>query len=156
MKLYILIFNFLFFFIFTQNNLYATNQPFCNNPDLFNDNNLKTNQKIQHHSGIDLHKYFVETTGIITGTIITNNHPDRARFPNADLCPFIYSFSIDPEKYQPSGSCNFSRLDNAILTFTINQQVPTPILTGISVKIYGINYNVLRIMSGMGGLAYSN
>ena len=48
MKLYILIFNFLFFFIFTQNNLYATNQPFCNNPDLFNDNNLKTNQKIQH------------------------------------------------------------------------------------------------------------
>ena len=59
-----------------------------------------------------------------------------------------YSFALKPEEHQPSGTCNFSRIDNAKLTFS-----------GGSVtlaNIYAINYNVLRIMSGMGGLAYSN
>lgn len=60
----------------------------------------------------------------------------------------VYSFALKPEEHQPSGSCNFSRIDNATL------QVES---TGAGVmKIYAVNYNVLRIMSGMGGLAYSN
>ncbi len=61
----------------------------------------------------------------------------------------VYSFALNPEEHQPSGTCNFSRIDNATLTVT----------TGASVAetfIYGVNYNVLRIMSGMGGVAYSN
>jgi len=62
----------------------------------------------------------------------------------------VYSFALKPEEHQPSGTCNFSRIDNAQL-----------IATGIGVTdcdtvIYAVNYNVLRIMSGMGGLAYSN
>ena len=62
---------------------------------------------------------------------------------------YIYSFGVKPEEHQPSGTCNFSRIDNAILLLTTNSQAKT-------VKIYAINYNILRIMSGMGGLAYSN
>ncbi len=61
----------------------------------------------------------------------------------------VYSFALKPEDHQPSGSCNFSRIDNAKL------QLNLAITSGI-VKVYAINYNVLRIMSGMGGLAYSN
>ena len=61
----------------------------------------------------------------------------------------LYSFALKPEKHQPSGSCNFSRIDNAVLVQTLPLQAK-------SIRIYAINYNVLRIMSGMGGLAYSN
>ena len=58
----------------------------------------------------------------------------------------VYSFALKPEEHQPSGTCNFSRIDNAELISSV------PIAT----EVYAINYNVLRIMSGMGGLAYSN
>ena len=61
----------------------------------------------------------------------------------------VYSFSLKPEEHQPSGTCNFSRIDNAQLEWTGTS--PTS-----SENIYAVNYNVLRIMSGMGGLAYSN
>ena len=61
----------------------------------------------------------------------------------------VYSFALNPEEHQPSGTCNFSRIDNATLTITTGASVA-------EVFIYAVNYNVLRIMSGMGGLAYSN
>jgi len=60
----------------------------------------------------------------------------------------VYSFALKPEEHQPSGTCNFSRIDNAKLNTTG--------LLGTTDNIYAVNYNVLRIMSGMGGLAYSN
>jgi hypothetical protein len=59
----------------------------------------------------------------------------------------VYSFALKPEEHQPSGTCNFSRIDNAQLSCSG---------TGRATVVYAINYNVLRIMSGMGGLAYSN
>jgi len=58
----------------------------------------------------------------------------------------VYSFALKPEEHQPSGTCNFSRIDNAQLDGS----------AGDDLNIYAVNYNVLRIMSGMGGLAYSN
>jgi len=61
----------------------------------------------------------------------------------------VYSFALNPEELQPSGTCNFSRLDTAQLSRTNTNPVDI-------IDIYAINYNVLRIMSGMGGLAYSN
>ena len=60
-----------------------------------------------------------------------------------------YSFALKPLEHQPSGTCNFSRIDNAKLIF----EGGTPPTID---NIYAVNYNVLRIMSGMGGLAYSN
>jgi hypothetical protein len=64
----------------------------------------------------------------------------------------VYSFAIRPEDIQPSGSCNFSRIDNAVLNLTLSGDVAGAQL----LKVYAVNYNVLRIMAGMGGLAYSN
>jgi hypothetical protein len=61
----------------------------------------------------------------------------------------VYSFALRPEEHQPSGSCNMSRIDNATLNLK-------GINTNNTVKVFACNYNVLRIMSGMGGLAYSN
>ena len=63
----------------------------------------------------------------------------------------VYSFALKPEDHQPSGTCNFSRIDNAQLVLSM--------LAGSGggvIKVFAVNYNVLRIMSGMGGLAYSN
>jgi len=62
----------------------------------------------------------------------------------------VYSFALKPEEHQPSGTCNFSRIDNAKLQLTAKDT-----LAGV-VKVFATNYNVLRVMSGMGGLAYSN
>jgi hypothetical protein len=69
----------------------------------------------------------------------------------------VYSFALKPEEHQPSGTCNFSRIDNAQLTGKYSASVAaTTEQTGGLVFVYAVNYNVLRIMSGMGGLAYSN
>jgi len=65
--------------------------------------------------------------------------------------PYVYSFALKPEEHQPSGTCNFSRIDNAKLI--IDHKGAS---TDSKIKIFAVNYNVLRIMSGMGGLAYSN
>jgi hypothetical protein len=62
----------------------------------------------------------------------------------------VYSFALKPEEHQPSGTLNMSRIDTAILDLK-----PRDNISG-NVNIYAVNYNVLRILSGMGGLAYSN
>ena len=74
----------------------------------------------------------------------------------------MYSFSLNPEEHQPSGTCNMSRIDNATLNLTFGGALDTTnfmndyIGSNSNISIYATNYNVLRIMSGMGGLAYSN
>ena len=93
----------------------------------------------------------------------------------------VYSFALKPEEHQPSGTCNFSRIDNAQLVISNAQSGTSDVdVTGKASKrvvhsglhpgsippsyannsqtivIFAVNYNVLRIMSGMGGLAYSN
>ena len=67
----------------------------------------------------------------------------------------VYSFALKPEEHQPSGTCNFSRIDNAVLNLTLTGNTVGSTLSA-QVRVYAVNYNVLRIMSGMGGLAYSN
>ena len=77
---------------------------------------------------------------------------------------YSYSFALSPEEHQPSGTCNFSRIDNAVLQLTYGTDSQTEaggitapaISLAMNLNIYAVNYNVLRIMSGMGGLAYSN
>jgi hypothetical protein len=60
----------------------------------------------------------------------------------------VYSFALKPEEHQPSGTLNMSRIDTAVLSLSSS-------IAG-TIHIYAVNYNVLRILSGMGGLAYSN
>jgi hypothetical protein len=94
---------------------------------------------------------------------------------------YCYSFALKPENHQPSGTCNFSRIDSATLNLKLFKSIIGPKnfikcpkgATGKinydsngycyysssvdrKVRVYATNYNVLRIMSGMGGLAYSN
>ena len=68
----------------------------------------------------------------------------------ANIKPHVYSFALKPEEHQPSGTCNFSRIDNAVINYSQDGS------NGAIFRMYAVNYNVLRIMSGMGGLAYSN
>ena len=67
----------------------------------------------------------------------------------------VYSFALRPEEHQPSGTCNFSRIDNATLQLVVSAAAISGAATA-KVRVYATNYNVLRVMSGMGGLAYSN
>jgi hypothetical protein len=67
----------------------------------------------------------------------------------------VYSFALRPEEHQPSGSCNFSRIDKATLQLSVSLNTVIGARTA-QVRVYALNYNVLRVMSGMGGLAYSN
>jgi len=66
---------------------------------------------------------------------------------------YVYSFALRPEEHQPSGTCNFSRIDNATLKVALNE---ISAAGSVSIKVFAVNYNVLRVVSGMGGLAYSN
>lgn len=67
----------------------------------------------------------------------------------------VYSFALRPEEHQPSGSCNFSRIDNAVLQLVLSSATVSGTATA-KVRVYAVNYNVLRVMSGMAGVAYSN
>ena len=70
----------------------------------------------------------------------------------------VYSFSLKPEDHQPSGTCNFLMIESAQLFINYTSLCKETKNRYISneYNIYGVNYNVLRIMSGMGGLVYSN
>jgi len=84
--------------------------------------------------------------------------------PNVQYTPHenpinVYSFALQPEEHQPSGTCNFSRIDTTTLVFDSIAEAglakPTK-TTPFNFRIYAVNYNIFRVMSGMGGLAYSN
>ena len=80
---------------------------------------------------------------------------------------YLYSFGIRPEEHQPSGTVNMSRIDNAQLKYDMTNTAFLPVgseqggpssWSGMigRISVYATNYNVFRVMSGMGGLAYSN
>ncbi len=105
-------------------------------------------QRFEHHSGAGRALVAHSSSGTDDETgVLANTH--------------VYSFALKPEEHQPSGTCNFSRIDNAVLNLTYSSTsgagYDAALITAATVvKVYAVNYNVLRIMSGMGGLAYSN
>ena len=83
---------------------------------------------------------------------LVQNYQYHSRYPYKQI--YTYSFSLNPEKQQPSGSCNMSKFANINLHLdynTINHSS-----SDMNLKLYAINYNILRIMNGMGGLVFSN
>jgi hypothetical protein len=83
----------------------------------------------------------------------------HTNIPNTGI--YVYSFALKPEEHQPSGTCNMSRIDNATFQMTFDPNIFNGVgqpLGGRTANLlmFAVNYNVLRIMSGMGGLAYSN
>ena len=98
---------------------------------------------ISNHNEKDI--YIPQETFSLTIIGRSQNYKSRCSQLQKDI--YVYSFAINPEEHQPSGTCNFSKLDSAKLIFSESSKVS---------NIYAVNYNVLRIMSGMGGLAYAN
>jgi len=133
-------------------------------------------QLYQHHSGDGSLNYSGDAEEALEGGLFLAAR-NAANYISDSIC--IYSFALNPEEHQPSGTCNFSRIDSAVLN-TGNIAIASstdPKLKGLGLanypnpdgptengrtthlltaRIVAINYNVLRIMSGMGGLAYSN
>ena len=94
---------------------------------------------------------FSEREGSYFDTVQPFQHHTRA--PDSGIN--VYSFGLRPEEHQPSGSCNFSRIDNAVLQLVLSAGAVSGTATA-KVRVYAVNYNVLRVMSGMAGVAYSN
>jgi hypothetical protein len=98
-------------------------------------------------------------SGTVTGSMAA--FAPNVQNHNGSFNPInVYSFALRPEEHQPTGTCNFSRIDTATLVFdTIASggagTYPSKAYP-YAFRIYAVNYNILRIMSGMGGLAYSN
>jgi len=68
----------------------------------------------------------------------------------------VYSFALKPEEHQPSGTLNMSRIDTAVLQLSMTKTSTDLTAAVYNLHVFAVNYNVLRIMSGMGGIAYSN
>jgi hypothetical protein len=107
-------------------------------------------QPYQHHSGSMVPAGF-DANPVVSGggtTIV----------PTKQQAIYCYSFALKPEEHQPSGTCNFSRIDTATIVMNMSGAYVVDESTDNSwnARVYAINYNVLRIMSGMAGLAYSN
>jgi hypothetical protein len=66
----------------------------------------------------------------------------------------VYSFAFNPEGYQPTGACNFSRMDNATLHLVLSAAAITGVNTA-KLRIYGIAYNFIKIQGGMIGISYA-
>jgi hypothetical protein len=93
---------------------------------------------------------FKEQSGKYFNQVQAYNHHSGCPMPGI----YSYSFALKPEEHQPTGTCNFSRIDNAQVAIKIKEAMGTGAAT--SLNMFATNYNVLRIQSGMGGLAFSN
>jgi len=106
-------------------------------------------QNYEHHTRVP--RVGSDLVGVNTSTSLTVRDDLRRQYI------YTYSFALSPEEHQPSGTCNFSRIDNAVLQLNYDLSIQTALATeSLNLNVYAVNYNVLRIMSGMGGLAYSN
>ena len=106
-------------------------------------------QRFQHHTGgSGFSTEIVQTTTTQPAVVNVGNVKQKGIYS--------YSFAIRPEEHQPSGTCNFSRIDTATLVFEMDGAQDISNNNPWNVRVYAINYNILRVMSGMAGLAYSN
>jgi len=128
----------------------TTNELYWNNfSTRINDNNqwLGNNPVVQAKIQLNGNDRFSERSGNYFSLVQPYQHHDNTPDSYHEGIN-VYSFAIKPEEHQPSGTLNMSRIDTAILSVSSS-------VTG-NIFIYTTNYNVLRILSGMGGLAYSN
>jgi len=113
-----------------------------------------------HSANIQLngHDRFKMQEGSYFNYYQTQNHHTRTPADGIN----VYSFALHPEKHQPSGTTNLSRIDSTILKIHFedrlrrHNRLKLDIARDSFIYIFGFSYNVLRVMSGMGGLAYSN
>ena len=93
--------------------------------------------------------FFTQVQGYYHSEFASELLKGDVRYNSAGQNLKMYSFALRANKHQPCGTCNFSRLDNASLTFT-QADAPT------TLYLYAVNFNILRIKNGLGGLAFSS
>jgi hypothetical protein len=120
-------------------------------------------QPYQHHTGSTNSTYNIqyvdrETPAAADNTTSAGNMMFQGIGQIRQPGIYSYSFALKPEEHQPSGTCNFSRIDTATLVIEMSGDTYISQSNDATwdVRVYAINYNILRIMSGMAGLAYSN
>jgi hypothetical protein len=91
---------------------------------------------------------FKEQSGKYFNQVQPFNHHSGSPYAGV----YSYSFALKPEEHQPTGTCNFSRIDNA----QVSVKTTSGNASATNLNMFAVNYNVLRIQSGMGGLAFSN
>jgi hypothetical protein len=132
-------------------------QPLNYGLDLAGNGSLVSTAKLQ----LNGHDRFDEREGPYFNYVQPAQHHTRTPSDGVN----VYSFGLHPEQHQPSGTANLSRIDTTLLWITIadnlrnkgtNVQLAGNGLTGNQLSVFAFSYNVFRIMSGMGGLAYAN
>ena len=86
----------------------------------------------------------------LPGTFFRLYQPYKHHSCGTNQFIYMYSFALDPEHIQPSGTCNFSKIDNATINLTFTPNIQDGLLS-----IYALGYNILRIKNGMAGLMFS-
>jgi hypothetical protein len=89
-----------------------------------------------------------EQSGKYFNQVQPNAHHTGCPYPGV----YAYSFALKPEEHQPSGTCNFSRIDNAQVAVTLKAGTTD----NTTMNMFAVNYNVLRVQSGMAGLSFSS
>ena len=84
---------------------------------------------------------------------LVQNYQFHTRYSTKNI--YTYSFSLFPEKHQPSGSCNMSKITTTTLYIDYSN-ITNPNNNSLVLKVFGLNYNIFRIISGMGGLSFSS
>ena len=125
--------------------------------------NYRTHQVVNPsylYSSNGIYEHFKKMTILFNGierfaprepTYFRTVQPYECKYTIPEKSIYIYSFCLDPNNINPTGSCNFSRIDNVSFNFYGDQEY-----TGYTFNLYATNYNILRIMNGLGGLLYSS
>ena len=130
------------------------NQPFNYGLDLAGNGNPVSKAKLQ----LNGHDRFDEQEGAYFNYVQPAQHHTRTPCDGVN----VYSFGLNPEQHQPSGTANLSRIDTTLLHLTFAdalsgvRHLTLSATTDSLLWIFAFSYNVFRIMSGMGGLAYAN
>ncbi len=130
----------------------TVNQPFNYGLDLAGNGNPVTKAKLQ----LNGHDRFDEQEGPYFNYVQPFQHHTRTPCDGVNVC----SFGLHPEQHQPSGTANLSRIDTTLLHLVfgdnVSRDLSVNVVTDSLLWIFAFSYNVFRIMSGMGGLAYAN
>lgn len=98
------------------------------------------------------HDRFTERSGAYFNLVQPYFHHTNCPAPGIN----VYSFALSPEEHQPSGTLNFSRIDNATLLLNLDADAAPGANNSNIVKVFAVNYNIFRVVSGLGGVAYAS
>jgi len=134
------------YFGFEASNTFPTNDKFSFSSADIHLNGTPLLEKMSPTFFHTVQGYYRSNYGVITYDV-ANETPFYTRY-------FTYNFCMDASSYKPTGTCNFSRLDNAKLILR-DVSVGSD-RTDDTINVYAVNYNILKIQGGIGGILFAN